>query len=312
MSDAIVTENLTKMFGKFTALNNLNLRIKHGVCVGFLGPNGAGKTTTIKILTNMLRATKGNAYIEGMDVESTPKDALARIGSVVETPEFYPYLTPIETLTYLGKIRGLSDGGLRSSIDKVISDMKLGEWKDKRIGKFSKGMKQRLGIAQALLHEPPILILDEPTNGLDPRGMVEVREIIKMLKKEGKTIFMSSHLLFEVQEVCDKVAIINRGQLLIYDEIGKLSNLADVVKIEVQTLSPVTPEQVKAIQDFRAVKNVVVYYPQLFVVELEGREPEKAHLLSDLQKVGGMRVTSFRAVGTALENLYMSLISDSI
>ncbi|UCE35936.1 MAG: ABC transporter ATP-binding protein [Thermoplasmata archaeon] len=312
MNEAIVTENLTKVFGNFTAVNELNLRIEHGVCVGFLGPNGAGKTTTIKILTSMLRATNGNAYIEGVDVGINPKEALGRVGSVVETPEFYPYLTPVETLTYLGKIRGIASNQLLERIEHVIGEVKLQDWKDKRIGKFSKGMKQRLAIAQALLHEPPILILDEPTTGLDPRGMVEVREIIKLLKTEGRTIFMSSHLLFEVQEVCDKVAMINKGQLLTYDEIEKLANLAEVVKVEVQILSPITPEQVKAIQDFNSVKNLVVYQPHLFVVELEGREPEKAELLANIQNVEGISVTSFRAVGTALENLYMSMISDSI
>jgi len=311
MTDAIYTENLTKVFNGFTALNDLNLRIEHGVCVGFLGPNGAGKTTTIKILMNMLRATKGTAYIEGVSVENDPKEALAKVGAVVETPEFYPYLTPIETLTYLGRIRGIKQNRLPATIEKVLGEIKLNEWKDKRIGKFSKGMKQRLAIAQALLHEPPILILDEPTNGLDPRGMVEVREIIKMLKKKGRTIFMSSHLLFEVQEVCDKVAIINRGQLLTYDAIENLSKLAGMVKIEVQILAPVTPEQVKAIRDFPIVKDMVVYSPQLFVVELEGGESEKADLLTSLQNVQGMRVTSFRPVGTALENLYMSMITES-
>lgn len=311
MTEAILTQNLTKVFNGFTAVNELNLRIGHGVCVGFLGPNGAGKTTTIKILTNMLRATKGNAYIEGVDVETNPKEALGKVGSVVETPEFYPYLTPIETLTYLGRIRGMSPEILSSRIDKVLGDVKLNEWKDQRIGKFSKGMKQRLAIAQALLHEPPILILDEPTAGLDPRGMVEVREIIKILKTEGKTIFMSSHLLFEVQEVCDKVAMINRGQLITYDNIDKLSSLADTMKIEVQILSDVTPVQVKTIQNFDTVKNVVVYNPQLFVMELKGGEPEKADLLTNLQNVKGMKVTSFRSVGTALENFYMSMITES-
>jgi ABC-2 type transport system ATP-binding protein len=311
MTEAITTVNLTKVFNNFTAVNELNLRIEHGVCVGFLGPNGAGKTTTIKILTNMLRATKGNVYIEDVEVQIDPKGALGRVGSVVETPEFYPYLTPIETLTYLGKIRGLSSNDLSKRIGEVLNDVKLDEWKDKRIGKFSKGMKQRLAIAQALLHEPPILILDEPTTGLDPRGMVEVREIIKELKKAGKTIFMSSHLLFEVQEVCDKVAMINRGQLLVYDEIKKLAELAEMVKIEVQTLKPVNPGQVNAIQDLEKVKNVVVYYPQLFVVELKGGEPEKAELLVNIQNVEGIKVTSFRPVGTALENLYMSMITES-
>jgi ABC-2 type transport system ATP-binding protein len=312
MTEAIITENLTKNFGTFTAVNELNLRIEHGVCVGFLGPNGAGKTTTIKILTSMLRATKGNAYIDGVDVETDPKGALSRVGSVVETPEFYPYLTPVETLTYLGKIRGVDSQSLPERIKIVIEEVRLQDWKDKRIGKFSKGMKQRLAIAQALLHEPPILILDEPTSGLDPRGMVEVREIIQLLKGEGRTIFMSSHLLFEVQEVCDKVAMINKGQLLKYDEIDNLAMYAGVVKIEVQILSSITPEQVKSIQEMGAVKNMVVYNPSLFVVELEGKEPEKADLLSHLQRIEGIKVTSFRTVGTALENLYMSMISDSI
>ncbi len=312
MTDAIVTENLTKMFNKFTALNELNLKIGHGVCVGFLGPNGAGKTTTIKVLTNMLRATKGNAFIEGVDVQSSPKEAMGRIGSVVETPEFYPYLTPIETLTYLGRIRGIETNKLPGRIDTVLTDVKLTEWKDKRIGKFSKGMKQRLAIAQALLHEPPILILDEPTSGLDPRGMMEVRDIIRLLKKEGRTIFMSSHLLFEVQEVCDKAAMINRGQLIIYEDIDKLSRMADNLKIEVQTLSQVTPEHVKTVQEIAGVENLVVYNPQLFVFELKGGEAEKADLLLYLQNVNGLRVTSFRTVGTGLENLYMSMISDSV
>ena len=311
MTEAIVTENLTKVFNGFTAVNDLNLKIGHAACVGFLGPNGAGKTTTIKILTNMLRATKGRAYIDGYDVAYDPKAALSVVGTVIEIPEFYPYLTPVETLTYLGKIRGYESNQLPARIEKVLKDVRLDEWKDKRIGKFSKGMKQRLAIAQALLHEPPILILDEPTTGLDPRGMMEVREIIKMLKNEGKTIFMSSHLLFEVQEVCDKVAIINRGKLLIYDDIGKLSNLAGMVKIEVQTLSQVTPEQVRAVENLDAVKGVVVYNPQLFVVELEGKENEKAYLLEALQNIEGMRVTSYRSVGTALENLYMSMVTDT-
>jgi len=311
MTDAIVTANLTKVFNGFTALNDLNLKIEHGVCVGFLGPNGAGKTTTIKILMNMLKATKGDAYIDGIHIESNPKEALGRVGSVVEIPEFYPYLTPVETLTYLGRIRGIGPEQLNNRIDKVLEDLKLDEWNNQRIGKFSKGMKQRLGIAQALLHEPPILILDEPTTGLDPRGMVEVREIIKMLKAEGKTIFMSSHLLFEVQEVCDKVAMINRGQLITYDDINKLSSLAKTVKMEIQVLEHVTPEQVKAINNFAAVNNVIVYNPQLFVVELEGGEPEKADLLTNLLKLEGIKVTSYRTVGTGLENFYMNIITDS-
>jgi len=199
----IELQQLTKTFGPIRAVDNLSLKVPAGVTVGFLGPNGAGKTTTIKILTNLISATSGKAFIEGIDVISKPKEAMKNVGAVVETPEFYPYLTPDETLSYLGRIRGMSAAEIKKRSGEVLDQVKLSEWRTTRVGKFSKGMKQRLAIAQALLHEPEVLILDEPTSGLDPRGMVEVREIIRSLKRQQYTIFMSSHLLGEVQEVCD-------------------------------------------------------------------------------------------------------------
>jgi energy-coupling factor transporter ATP-binding protein EcfA2 len=143
-----------------------------------------------------------------VDVTKDPKAALAGVGAVVETPEFYPYLTPKETLAYLGELRGMSKEDIDRRSKEVLETVKMTEWADKRIGKFSKGMKQRIAIAQAILHEPPVIILDEPTSGLDPRGMVEVREILMELKKADYTVFMSSHLLNEVQEVCTDVALI--------------------------------------------------------------------------------------------------------
>jgi ABC-2 type transport system ATP-binding protein len=221
MRESIVIDNLSKYYDRFLALDNLCLRIEENENVGLLGPNGAGKSTTLKILCGLLRPSSGAAYIDGINVVEKPEQALSRIGTIVETPEFYPFLTPEETLSYLGKLRGMRGDGLRRRIEEVIRLVGLEEWDTVKIEKFSRGMKQRLALAQALLHDPPVLILDEPALGLDPRGVVEFREIIDGAGKE-KTVFFASHQLVEVTQICKKVAIIDRGRLLAYDDIAQL------------------------------------------------------------------------------------------
>ncbi len=221
MSEAIVIENLSKYYSKFLALDNLSLRVEENENVGLLGPNGAGKSTTIKILCGLIRSSSGAAYIDGINVAEKPEQALSRIGAIVETPEFYPFLTPQETLSYFGRLRGMRGDGLRHRIKEVIHLVKLEEWVTVKIEKFSRGMKQRLAVAQALLHDPPILILDEPGLGLDPRGVVEFREIIAGVGKE-KTVLFASHQLVEVAQICNQVAIIDHGKLLAYDSIAEL------------------------------------------------------------------------------------------
>jgi len=222
MSEPIVIENLTKYYNKFLALDELNLRVPAGEDIGLLGPNGAGKSTTLKILCGLIRPSSGKAYIDGIDITVDPEEALTRIGAIIETPEFYSYLTPEDTLNYFGKLRGMKSENLRKRIKEVIGLVKLDKWARVKIEKFSRGMKQRLGLAQALLHDPPILILDEPSLGLDPRGVVEFREIIKDAGKE-KTVFFASHQLVEVTQICNQVAIINDGKLLTYDSIKELN-----------------------------------------------------------------------------------------
>ncbi|MGD9118226.1 MAG: ABC transporter ATP-binding protein [Dehalococcoidia bacterium] len=221
MSEAIVIENLTKYYNKFLALKGLSLTVPANENVGLLGPNGAGKSTTLKILCGLIRASSGTAYIDGVAVSSKPEQALAKIGAIVETPEFYSFLTPEETLGYLGRLRGMGGDNLKQRIKEVVKLVRLEEWSKVKIEKFSRGMKQRLGLAQTLLHDPPVLILDEPGLGLDPRGVVEFREIIEKAGKE-KTIFFASHQLTEVSQVCNQVAIIDHGKLLAYDSIAAL------------------------------------------------------------------------------------------
>ena len=221
MRESIVIEGLSRYYNGFLALDNLSLKVRKNEDVALLGPNGAGKTTALKILCGLLRPSSGTAYINGVNVMEERERAISMVGTMLETPEFYPFLTPVETLSYLGRLRGMSGQGLKSRIEEVIKLVRLEEWAKVKIGKFSRGMKQRLALAQTLLHDPPILILDEPALGLDPRGMMEVRAILKKAKKE-KTILLASHLITEVVQVCDKVALIDHGHLLVYDSIPRL------------------------------------------------------------------------------------------
>ncbi len=306
----IEIEHLVKTFGDIKAVDDLTLQVPKKKTIGFLGPNGAGKTTTIKILTNLISSTSGSAVLNGVDVTKEPKKALAHVGAVVETPEFYPYLTPIETLAYLGRIRGMSSREIAIRSEDVLSQVKMTEWKTTRIGKFSKGMKQRLAIAQAILHEPEILILDEPTSGLDPRGMVEVREIIKNLKKKDYTVFMSSHLLGEVQETCDSAALIERGRLLVYDDIENLKKLTKTAKIEVTVSNPVSGESISRMSALGSVREVAPVNDRTLVVTYDGPPEGRADLLIAIQGLG-LRVESFSPVGLPLEMMYMDLVKES-
>ena len=183
MSNAISIKGLTKTFGDITAVDNLTLDIPKGSAFAFLGPNGAGNSTTLKILTSLIKPTSGEAHFFNIDALEEPHEALLQIGAVVESAEFYPSLTPSETLDYLGRLRGMNYDKISRNSNKFLKLVGLDNWSDKKIGTFSRGMKQRLAIAQALLHEPPILLLDEPTFGLDPRGMAEIRNVFKDLTK---------------------------------------------------------------------------------------------------------------------------------
>jgi len=310
MIEPIRMVNLTKNFNGFKAVDNLNLLVKKKSFTGFLGPNGAGKTTSIKILTNLLSPTSGAAYLNGIDVTQDPKTALTHVGTVVETPEFYPYLTPNETLAYMGELHGMARGDIKRRTKEVLETVKMTEWADKRIGKFSKGMKQRIAIAQAILHEPSVVILDEPTNGLDPRGMLDVREILEDLKNEDYTVLMSSHLLNEVQQVCTDVALINRGQLLRSGPVDELIASTNLRRLEIRTIQETTGILLGKISQLGGVSGLEMFGPRDFGLSLTGGDEAQADLLTELQNLG-LKVVSFKESGVALENLYMSLIKES-
>jgi len=222
MVPSLEAVKVTKKFGGFTAVSDLNLKIQGTKCVGFLGPNGAGKTTTMKMFTGLISTTSGKALINGVDVAKDKKAALASCATLIETPEIYPALTPKEAMTMLCEIRGVPPEERNKRIDEALGKVKMQEWEKKKVGSFSKGMKQRVNVASTLLSDPDVIILDEPSTGLDPRGMSEVRDIVKSLG--NRLVFMSSHLLAEVTEVCQEVALIDHGKLLVYDTIENVTS----------------------------------------------------------------------------------------
>ena len=218
----IETRGLSYHFGKQLVLDNVSLQVPKGSIYGFLGPNGAGKTTTIKILLNLLHSSQRNVLLFGKDLESNRIDILSRIGSLIEQPAIYPHLSGKENLVNRAMLLGV---GMKR-VNEMLGLVDLSESSGKKAGKYSLGMKQRLGIALALLPDPELLILDEPTNGLDPNGIIEVRKLLQKLTSEhGKTVFVSSHLLSEVEKMANHVGIINRGKLLFQGSIHDLHNL---------------------------------------------------------------------------------------
>ncbi|TMI47481.1 ABC transporter ATP-binding protein [Candidatus Bathyarchaeota archaeon] len=312
---SIVAENLTKRYGSFTALSNLNLKIEGSKCVGFLGPNGAGKTTTLKIFTDMIRASEGRALINGVDVHLNKKKALGSVGALIESPEIYPALTPREALSMVADLRGLPRADARKKIEETVAEVKMNEWLDKKVGKFSKGMKQRINIAAALLSDPEVIMLDEPTTGLDPRGQSEVRDIVKDLKKKNRLVFMSSHLLNEVQEICDEVAMIDHGKLIVYDTLSNVttrfsSGGSNTVEIE---LSRDIDEQSanRNISSLTSVSSVDRIDARKVRIHFSGGIQNQERLLLDLatMKIG---MISFRPAASALEDTYLNLIKDTL
>ncbi len=303
-------EGLGKEYGHFTALKSLNLDVPAGTCLGFLGPNGAGKSTTIKIMTNLIRPSRGRATLFGIDVREDPPAALSRVGTVIETPEFYGYLSPLETLAYAGRLRGMSSHDIETRSEAVLREVKLSDWADHRISEFSKGMKQRVAIAQALLSEPDLLILDEPTSGLDPRGMAEVRDVIKELKGEGRTIFMSSHLLGEVEEVCDEVALLNQGQLLIKGSVRDLARGSGTSTFQATFLHPPAASDLEALASIPHIEEVRDAHDSSVDLRIAGGEEAQAQVLEALI-ARGLKVTSYRPLGSSLEQLYLERIQES-
>jgi len=311
MRPSIEAVGLTKRFGAFTALDHLNLKVEGAKCMGFLGPNGAGKTTTLKMFTNLIFPSEGEAFINGISVRDDRKRALEVCGDLIETPEIYPSLTPREALEMSGALRGMRAGEIAARTATVLEEVKMSEWVDQKIGRFSKGMKQRVNIAAALLSDPEVVILDEPSTGLDPRGMAEVRSIVRELKKGRRLIFMSSQILSEVVDVCDEVALLDRGKLLFADTLANVSQRlgGDVRAVEAEFAFPLDEGILSGqIGSLPEVASWSRSDPQRITLQVKGGPVEQARLLEQLASMR-LGLLSFRESRSALEEVYLREIS---
>ncbi|MBD3342091.1 MAG: ATP-binding cassette domain-containing protein [Candidatus Lokiarchaeota archaeon] len=239
-------ENLSKSYGKFLAVNNLSIDVHEGETIGLVGPNGAGKTTTIKIIAKLMRPSSGRILIRDLDgkMKDLHKQSqnLIKQGFLIDRPLFYDKMTAYQLLRYFAFIQDYSTDKINDRINELLNSFKLIEWKHQKVKNFSKGMNQKLGIIQSILIDPQIIILDEPQSGLDPKARIEIREVINNLRGQGKTIFVASHMLHEISEVCDKIALINRGKLIAYDTIENLEKNLKTKELECQILEPIKKE----------------------------------------------------------------------
>ncbi|MEM3880836.1 MAG: ABC transporter ATP-binding protein [Candidatus Bathyarchaeia archaeon] len=307
MDFAIETVDLTKKYGSLTAVNKLNLKVKRNTIHGFLGPNGAGKTTTIKILVGLLKPNEGTVKILGKEVQGDQADTRLNIGYMPELPKFPKHLKGSELLDIYGQMYGMTKQERREQIPKLIELVGLKGRENDPIGKYSKGMQQRIGIAQALLNNPEIVILDEPSLGLDPVGMVEVRELVKAIAKEDRTVFISSHLLFEVEQVCTHVTIINRGKALISDTLqnvlSKLSGSA-TMNVEVTALSDAI---ITAVRNLPFVADVT-QNGNFLRIDLTTHDDVRPQVSQVITKAGGI-IISMSMQRQNLESAFMALVS---
>lgn len=310
-SPSIEAIGLSKSYGSFAAVSDLNLKLQGSRCIGFLGPNGAGKTTTMKMFTGLISPTKGQALINGVDITEDKKKALASCATLIETPEIYPSLTAKEALMMLAEIRGVPQVERTKRIDEALGRVKMQEWENKKVGSYSKGMKQRVNVASTLLSDPEIIILDEPSTGLDPRGMSEVRDIVKSLG--NRLVFMSSHLLSEVVDVCQEVAMIDHGKLLVYDRIENVTTrfAGDGGAIEAAFARDVDESAVARVARLEGIEKVQVGDKRHLSIRFRGGLQTQERIFGQLAelKIG---IVSLRETSTGLEDAYLKLIKETL
>lgn len=296
-SFAIEVRSLTKSFNNFKAVDDVSFNVRTGEIFGFLGPNGAGKTTTIKAILDLIHANSGEIKINGLDITKKGKEAKKYVGYLPERVAFYNNLTALQNLNFYAEMKNAS----KEECKALIEEFGLGDAVSKKVGKFSKGMVQRLGMARAVIGNPPILILDEPSGGLDPRGVVLVRDKIREMKNKGTTVFVSSHILSEIQALCDRVGIIDKGVLVAEDTVSKLSkrlNLKPKISVELEKMSDGIVEAVKKIDGIEDVQIINK------IINVICDPKKKAKVIVAIEKAGG-NIINLHTIEPSLEEVFM-------
>lgn len=303
---AIKTENLTKKYGDLVAVNKLKLEVETKTVHGFLGPNGAGKTTTIKMLVGLLKPDEGTIRVLDRDAVGDKPEMRLHLGYMPELPKFPKHLTGWELLDIYGRMFGMTNQQRQEQLPELFELVGLKGRERDALGKYSKGMQQRLGIAQALLNAPELIVLDEPSLGLDPIGMVEVRELVKQIAKEGTTVFLSSHLLFEVQQVCTHATIIHKGIALTSDKLENISKKfagPGRLLVEVSKLTKSISERVRVLP----FVSEVLEKDNMLTIEVETSDDVRPQVSQAITRAGGV-IISMKTEGQSLEDVFVKLV----
>jgi ABC-2 type transport system ATP-binding protein len=306
----IEVENLTKRYGRTTAVDGVSFRVQKGEILGFLGPNGAGKTTTMRILTCYLPPTEGTARVAGYDVFQSPLEVKRRVGYIPETPPLYPDMDVEGFLDFCAKIKGVPSASRKAKIDEAVEKTRIGDVRRKLIGQLSKGYRQRVGLAQAILANPDVLILDEPTAGLDPKQIIETRELIKSLGGDH-TIVLSTHILPEVSMTCGRVVIINKGKVVAEDTPENLTRRlrgAGALRVDVRgDAAAAAAEAVRSVPGVLSVR-ARAESPEATTLEVEaeaGRDVRGAIARAVVSR--GLDLLALQQVGMSLEEIFLHL-----
>jgi ABC-2 type transport system ATP-binding protein len=290
---------LTKQYGQVMAVRDLDLQLRAGEVYGFLGPNGAGKTTTIKLMLGLVRPTAGEVRLFGQPLDGNLPALLRRVGAIIEAPAFYPYLSGRDNLRSLALIDGLAE----ARIDEVLRLVDMTSAAGRRFSTYSLGMKQRLGIAATLLRDPQLIFLDEPTSGLDPAGQLEVRQLIPTLAHEGRTVFISSHQMHELQQMCDRVAILKQGRLLAEGPVASLMTAGGAIELRVAR-AEVAERVLRAVDWINSVERTG---DRIVVSAPSGRSADVNQLLAD----AGIYAAEIRPREQSLEEFFLDVTSEA-
>lgn len=304
----IRTEGLTKSYNGFNALKGLNLSVEQGEIYAFLGPNGAGKTTTILILLGIIKPTAGRVFLFENELSDVGPDVKRRVGVVSEQQHLYKEMTAWEYLSFFGRFYDVDD--CSKKILDLLEELDLAEEKNKLLATFSRGMQQKIGFARAFLHDPDLFILDEPISGLDPNGIRQVRNLISRANKEGKTVFISSHLLSEVEKLCRKVGVINKGELLAEEEMAHLKHrLQDEIDVEVELVE----YNKELLDDLRRLKFVrsIEEKENALIMKVDADRDYRAQIAEAVSKQNGI-VLSIAVKEMSLEDAFIEITSKNI
>ncbi|WP_424357332.1 ATP-binding cassette domain-containing protein [Methanocella sp. MCL-LM] len=304
---AIEVKGLTKKFGDFTAVDNISFEVKDREIFGFLGPNGAGKSTTIRMLCTLARPTGGDALVNGYDLVKQPVKVRESIGLVAEKMIMYEQLTAAENLRFFGNLYGMPKQKIETRIDELLKLVNMTEWKNAQIKKFSTGMRQRINVVRALLTEPKIIFMDEPTLGLDPQTTLSIRELIRDINKNGTTVILTTHAMVEAEALSSRIAIIDHGKIIALDtpqELKKLvkGNDLTMFNAKISNLTPTLIEKIKALDCVAAIAQ-----PDAYDLKISARGTDGLDRIIDTIRANGGNIAMFNTTEPTLEDVFLSV-----